>query len=194
MAKPDLYISADVEADGPIPGRYSMLSFGLCVAATFDGETFTPHDPRAETFYAELKPISDNFLAEALAVSGLDRATLSVSGAEPVDAMNGAAGWVQDVCGSNRPVLAAYPAGFDWTFLYWYFETYADGGSPFAYNSLLDVKTLYAVKAGVVFGEATKRDMPRQLLSRRPHTHNALDDAVEQADLFVNLFRWDGRR
>jgi hypothetical protein len=38
MASCDIYISGDIEADGPIPGRYSMLSFGLAVAATFDGE------------------------------------------------------------------------------------------------------------------------------------------------------------
>jgi hypothetical protein len=29
----DIYFSADIEADGPIPGPYSMLSFGLAVAA-----------------------------------------------------------------------------------------------------------------------------------------------------------------
>ena len=40
MASGDVYISADVEADGPIPGPYSMLAFGLAVAATFDGATF----------------------------------------------------------------------------------------------------------------------------------------------------------
>ena len=39
---------------------------------------------------------------------------------------------------------------------------------------------------------STKRQMPAALLSARPHTHNALDDAVEQAELFQNLFRWGG--
>ena len=36
----DIYISADIEADGPIPGRYSMLALGFSVAATFDGNDF----------------------------------------------------------------------------------------------------------------------------------------------------------
>jgi hypothetical protein len=35
--------------------------------------------------------------------------------------------------------------------------------------------------------------MPRHLHSAREHTHNALDDAIEQADLFASLMRWDGR-
>ena len=53
----DVYISADVETDGPIPGRYSMLSFGMALAARFDGDRFERTDPRAQTFYRELKPI-----------------------------------------------------------------------------------------------------------------------------------------
>ncbi|MFE9934348.1 hypothetical protein [Streptomyces sp. NPDC005533] len=32
--------------------------------------------------------------------------------------------------------------------------------------------------------------MPRELLSRRRHTHHALDDAVEQAELMSNLMLW----
>ena len=32
--------------------------------------------------------------------------------------------------------------------------------------------------------------MPRYLLSRRRHTHHALDDAIEQAELFANVFTW----
>src|SRR6185437_9558285 len=36
----DAYFSADVETDGPIPGEYSMLSFALVFAGTFDGVTY----------------------------------------------------------------------------------------------------------------------------------------------------------
>ncbi|MEU7894288.1 hypothetical protein AB0B45_15685 [Nonomuraea sp. NPDC049152] len=54
-----------MEADGPIPGPYSMVSFGLAVAGTFDGTLFEAADPTKDTFYAELKPISDTFDPEA---------------------------------------------------------------------------------------------------------------------------------
>jgi hypothetical protein len=192
MPKPDVYISADIEADGPVPGRYSMLSFGLCVAATFDGTTFEAHDPTAQTFYAEMRPISEQFLPESLAVSGLDRAALVASGESPEVVMTRAGEWVRTVAGDHFPVLAAYPAGFDWVYLYWYFETYADRGSPFRFSSLIDMKTMYATKAGVTYSDVSKPRMPKHLLSTREHTHNALDDAIEQADLFVNLYRWRG--
>jgi hypothetical protein len=69
----DVYFSADVETDGPIPGPYSMLAFALVYAGTFDGEEFrTPAEYR-DTFYRELRPISENFQPEALRVNGLDR-------------------------------------------------------------------------------------------------------------------------
>ncbi len=72
-ARPSLYISVDIEADGPIPGPYSMISFGAAVAGRQDGASYTAADPQERTFYRELRPISDAYVPEALAVSGLDR-------------------------------------------------------------------------------------------------------------------------
>jgi hypothetical protein len=87
MARPDIYISADIESDGPIPGRYSMLSFGLAVAATFDGRVFAARDPAEATFARELRPIATEFVPGALAVSGLDRDRLARDGTDPARAM-----------------------------------------------------------------------------------------------------------
>lgn len=189
----EVYMSADVEADGPIPGPYSMLSFGLAVAGRRTGdEPFRPQDPEAETFYRELKPISPDFVPAALNVSGLDRAALERDGADPAQAMADLSLWITEVCGpQGRPILVAYPLGFDWMFLYWYLIRFT-GTSPFGHSGCLDMKTMYAVKADAPVGRAVKRQMPRHLLSNRRHTHHALDDAIEQAELFVNLNRWNG--
>ncbi len=195
MGSRDLYFSCDVEADGPVPGPYSLLSFGFSVAGSFDGAVFTPHDPLERTFYAELRPISGSFVPEALAVSGLDREALLKAGREPAEAMSEAARWVRRLAAEARafPVFAAYPLGFDWMWMYWYFMTFAEGGSPFGHSRALDLKTLYATRAGVRVRDAVKGRMPRGLLPARPHTHHALDDAVEQAELLQNLMLWDGR-
>lgn len=179
MTRPDVCISADVEADGPIPGPYSMLSFGLCVAGRFDGSDFVAADPEVDTFYAELKPISDDFDPEALAVAGLDRDGLRAEGESPREAMNRAVAWVPAVAGDHRPVLVGYPLLYDWMFLYWYFRRFATSGSPFGHSSGLDMKS-----------KATKRGMPTAVLSRRPHSHHALGDAIEQAEMFAKLFMW----
>src|SRR5579862_4504441 len=72
----DAYFSADVETDGPIPGPFSILSFALVYAGSFDGQRFERPDNYETRFYKELKPISEDFEPEALRVNGLDRARL----------------------------------------------------------------------------------------------------------------------
>ena len=187
----DVYISADIESDGPIPGRYSMLSFGMAVAARFDGRAFTASDPTAATFYRELRPITDEFNPDAVRVSGLDRERLATDGADPEAAMAEAAQWVRDQAQGARPVLVGYPVVFDWMFLHWYFVRFV-GASPFGFSGALDMKTMYQQKARVPLELAGRNDLPAELRSSRAHTHNARDDAVEQAEIFARLFEWTG--
>ncbi|MGW3148134.1 3'-5' exonuclease [Streptomyces sp. NPDC001177] len=189
--KPSLYISVDIEADGPIPGPYSMLSLGAAVAGAQDADGFTAADPEQLTFYRELRPISDEFVPEALAVSGLDRERLRSEGAEPALALAQFSDWVREVSAGAQPVMCGYPASYDWTFLYWYLIRFT-GASPFGHSGCLDMKTLYATKARLPLRAVAKGTMPRHLLSRRRHTHHALDDAVEQAELLANLMLWPG--
>ncbi|WP_324605499.1 MULTISPECIES: MTH938/NDUFAF3 family protein [unclassified Streptomyces] len=188
-ARPSLYISVDIEADGPIPGPYSMISFGASVAGRQDGASYTAFDPEQLTFYRELRPISEEFVPEALAVSGLDRDRLVREGADPAVAMAEFRAWVREVSAGAQPVMCGYPASFDWTFLYWYLIRFG-GDSPFGHSGCMDMKTLYATKARVPLRAAVKGRMPRELLSRRRHTHHALDDAIEQAELMSNLMLW----
>jgi hypothetical protein len=193
LIRPDLYISADVETDGPLPGVYSLLSFGMYVVGAFDGERLSrPREPL--TLYREVQPISEAFQPEALEVNGLDRDRLVVKGVDPPVAMDEAAAWVNEVANGHRPVLVAYPVAFDWSFLYWYFERFCRTGSPFGHSSCLDIRTLYQAQASTVFDLSDKRNMPAELLPDAQHTHNALDDAIEQGELFANLFNWTLRR
>ena len=186
----DAYFSADVETDGPIPGPYSMLSFALVYVGTFDGDTFAPDRSLARTFYAELKPISSTFEQEALDVNGMDRDGLVDGGELPGDAMTRAAEWVQRLSEGRRPILVAYPLSFDWTFLYWYFVSFSSVGSPFNHSGCFDLKTAYAAKAGVPIALAGRDRLLREIPTRYEHTHHALDDAKQQADLFIDLFSW----
>lgn len=110
----DVYFSADVETDGPIPGPYSMLSFALVVAGTFDGRRFRRPESYDEHFYAQLAPISDEFEAEPLAVNGLDRDALVENGADPREAMRAAARWISARCGDQNPVLVAFAKVFEY--------------------------------------------------------------------------------
>ncbi len=188
----DMYFSADVETDGPIPGPFSMLSFGLVVAGSFDGKVFSRPIRFDKSFYRELRPISDEFQVEALRVNGLDRERLLREGSAPSAAMTEAAEWVTALAGRARPILVAYPLSFDWSFLYWYFTRFSNAGSPFNHSQCFDIKTAFAVKARIPIATAGRKQLMPSLRSNGIHTHNALDDAIEQAEVFANLFEWDG--
>lgn len=188
----DIYFSADVETDGPIPGPYSILSFALVYAGSFDGHRFKRPTSYRNFFYRELKPISNSFEVEALRVNGLDRERLCKEGIPPQMAMTEASAWVRDVAGSNDAVLVAYPLCFDWTWLYWYFIHFSVDGSPFGYSRCFDIKTAISVKSKIPITEAGRQKIIPRLRSTRVHTHRATDDAIEQAEIFANIMEWDG--
>ncbi len=188
----DAYFSADVETDGPIPGPFSILSFALVYAGSFDGERFQRPKDYACVFYKELRPISDLYEPEALRVNGLDRVRLCQEGESPESVMTDASQWVKKVAGPRQPVLVAYPLSFDWTWLYWYFIRFSKDGSPFDYSRCFDIKTAVAVKGGIPISEAGRSRLRPPLRSAHGHTHHAIDDATEQADIFAKVFEWEG--
>jgi ABC-type glycerol-3-phosphate transport system substrate-binding protein len=190
----DIYFSADVETDGPIPGQFSILSFALVQAGSFDGKLFTAPKDYSQSFYRELRPIGTYWDADALRVNGLDRERLLREGELPKVAMTEAAKWIKGIVGDAKPVLVAYPLSFDWSWLYWYFTSFSEVGSPFNHSLCFDIKTAYAVKASVPISEAGKSKLLPSLRPQGPHTHHALDDAIEQAEIFANIFRWEGSR
>ena len=57
------YVIVDVESDGPIPGDFSMICLGAVIA-----------EPALNRkFYGELRPISQQWIPEDLAISGFGR-------------------------------------------------------------------------------------------------------------------------
>jgi len=168
-----------------------MLSFALVYAGRYDGQHFErPAQLDRTTFYAELRPISTQFEPEALRVNRLDRERLAREGLEPAEAMKAAARWIASVAGKDTPVLVAYPLSFDWTWLYWYFIRYADGVSPFNHSRCYDLKTAVAVKTGMPLVDAGRDNLPFELRTTKRHSHHALDDAIEQAEIFGKVFEW----
>jgi DNA polymerase III epsilon subunit-like protein len=168
-----------------------MLSFALVPAGAFDGRKFLRPKTYEDVFYVQLRPISNEFQPEALAINGLNRDELLEKGTEPAQAMRDASRWIADRCDGRAPVLVAYPLSFDWSWLYWYFMRFT-GDSPFKHSWCFDIKTAIAIKRGVPISEAGRSHLPRELQSQRPHTHHAVDDAVAQAEVFANVFEHRG--
>lgn len=182
----EIYVSTDVETDGPIPGPNSMLSFA---SAVYRGDktllgTFSANlhllpgatgDPRTLQWWREHQAAYD-----------ATRRDLE----EPASAMKRYVAWVNALPG--RPVFVAYPAGFDFLFVYWYLIRFA-GESPFSFSAL-DVKTYAMAVLKTDYRDTVKANMPTRWFDNLPHTHVALEDAIEQGTMFCNMLAENLRR
>ncbi len=176
---PEIYVSTDVETDGPIPGPHSMLSFASA-AFLADGTlvgTFSRN--------LELLPGATGHPKTMAFWDKQPRAWAACrENPRPCEeAMRDYARWLDELPG--KPTFAAYPAGFDFTFVYWYLVRFT-GESAFS-HSALDMKTFAMVLLGKDYRASTKRNMPPRWFTERKHTHVALDDAIEQGEMFCNM-------
>ncbi len=175
----EVYVSTDVETDGPIPGPNSMLSFASAA--------YRADKTLLGTFTANLETLpgaqgNEKTMAWWGQHPGAWAATRTDL-QDPADAMRRYVAWIKGLPG--RPVFVAYPAGFDFLFVYWYLIRFT-GDSPFSFSAL-DVKTYAMALLRTEYREAVKRNMPRRWFDPKPHTHVALDDAIEQGALFCNM-------
>jgi len=175
----EIYVSTDVETDGPIPGPHSMLSFASAayrpdktLLGTFSANLVTL--PGAQGDPGTLNWWQSHPEAYQATRTGLE---------DPEAAMRRYAAWVNALPG--KPVFVAYPAGFDFLFVYWYLIRFT-GSSPFSFSAL-DVKTYAMAMLKLGYRESVKRNMPKRWFDPMPHTHVALDDALEQGALFCNM-------
>lgn len=177
----EIYVSTDVETDGPIPGPHSMLSFGSA-AYTADKHLIGTFGANLETLPgAAADPKTADWWASQPEAWAACRRDLQA----PEAAMGRYLTWLKALPG--RPVFVAYPAAFDFLFLYWYLIRFT-GESPFS-HSALDIKTYAMALLRTDYRSSTKKNMPKHWFDELPHTHIALDDAIEQGALFCNMLK-----
>ena len=160
------YVMVDVEADGPIPGDYSMVCFGAVIV-----------EPRLErSFYGRLQPVSEKFVPEALAVSGFSREDV-LGFDEPRLVMERFAAWLGGLR-SKRLMFVSDNNGFDWQFMNWYFHAFLRK-NPFGHSST-NLGSLYK-------GLVKDTSKTFKSLRRTRHTHNPVDDARGNAEALLHL-------
>lgn len=170
--KKEVFVSVDVEASGPIPGEYSLLSIGACHVDRFD-----------QTFSCELKPISRKADPKALEISGFSLEALEKTGRDPKGAMEAFAAWLEGLrSGDESLVFVGFNAPFDWSFINYYFHKFT-GSNPFGFAGL-DIKAYYMGVSGCTWSDTRSSVMDAALKPSRKSDHTALHDAQYQAELF----------
>ncbi len=90
--------------------------------------------------------------------------------------------WIAEVTPkSHQSVFVGLNAPFDWAFVNHYFLDLR-GRNPFGFSAL-DIKALYMGKTGCDWLDARSSTMRRVLNAKLEGDHNALHDALAQAEL-----------
>jgi ribonuclease T len=166
------FVSVDVETSGPIPGEFSLLTLGACDV-----------DRDELTYSCTLRPLNQNADPEALAATGLSLSELARTGTDPAEAMNDFAQWLQSLSAKgDRLVFVGFNAPFDWSFVNYYFHRFRRD-NPFGFSAL-DIKAYYMGATGCAWGDTRSSLMSKHLQPRRAPNHDALEDALYQAELF----------
>ena len=156
----------DVEADGPIPGDYSMVCSGAIVV----------EPSLTRTFYGQLRPFPERWEPEALKISGFTRKQ-ALEFDEPAQVMQGFANWLSSLS-SKRLVFISDNNGFDWQFVNWYFHHFL-GKNPFGFSSQ-NLGSLYK-------GLAESTFVSFKHLRKTPHSHHPVDDARGNAEALLHM-------
>jgi len=182
----EIYISVDVEADGKVPGLSSMLSLGAAAFRLGDRTPIDTFEVNLEQLPTPARPDPDTMAwwkTQPDAWEACRRGTVP-----PEEAMTAFVKWCRQLPG--KPVCVGYPITYDFMWVYWYTVAFglAEGERcPFGFAGL-DLKTLAFARLGGDYRAVGKRTMPPGWFDGAPpHTHQALDDAIGQGVLFVNL-------
>lgn len=157
----------DVEADGPCPPLYSMVSFGA-VLLTEDLTT---------TFYGEVMPISPHYKQEALAISGVSR-DQHLTFDSPESTIADFAEWIESVNQRGRPVFMSDNPAFDWQWSNYYFHAFYDK-NPFGHSARRIGDLFSGMERDFFYGWKKHR--------KTKHDHNPVNDAKGNAEALLYL-------
>ena len=160
-------ISIDCESDGPCPGMHSLICFGAVIVEV----------GLQRTFYAQLRPVSDIYIPEALAISGFSREQ-TMKFPEPRDAMQNFEIWLNKNV-EGRPILWSDNPGYDSAFLNYYFWQQL-GRNPFGWSSA-HIGSFYKGIVGDTMSTFKH-------LRETNHTHHPVDDAKGNAEALMKMF------
>lgn len=186
MAKQEIYCMTDIEADGKCPGLSNMLSFATA-AYDIDKNLIGTFEANLE-FMPGMKahPDTEKFWNET-AANRAAYAKTRENTQDPKLAMSRYVTWLSNLPGT--PIFVGYPAVYDFKWIDYYCVFHL-GENPFSFSRAVDVKSFAWSQLGTgTFQSCSKRRMPKEWFDDLPHTHVAIDDAIEQGAMFINMLR-----
>lgn len=163
------YVVVDVESDGPIPHKYSMICFGAVIVET----------SLAKTFYGRVKPISAEWIPEALVVSGISRSEHE-SFDEPKEIMEKFSLWLSENS-SGRPIFISDNPAFDWQWINYYFHFFT-GKNPFGFSA----RRIGDLYCGMKMDTGLNNEW-KKLFRKTKHDHNPVNDAMGNAEALLAM-------
>ena len=180
-----IYLFTDIEADGPLPGKNSMISLAS-VARGDEGEEFGE-------FEANLSPLSGaSQCPETMAwwKTQPEAWEYSITNPQdPVQVMQDFAVWIEQLPGT--PVLAAHPVRFDFMWVTWYLQHFV--GRAVLQGPALDIETYAMATLDWGILDSNRRNWPEEWLGGFAHNHKAIDDAKGYANAFFELRRLNSK-
>lgn len=164
-------IVVDVEADGPCPGPYSMVSFGAVVV----------DENLDKTFFGQVRPISNNFKQSALNYIKVSREE-HLTYEDPILVIKRFEEWLQRNS-KGQPVFLSDNNGFDWQFINYYFCCYNNEVNPFGHSSRRIGDLYSGLRNKMKASSEWKR------LRKTKHTHNPVDDVKGNAEALLSFSR-----
>lgn len=158
-------ISIDVESDGPCPGIYNLISIGAVSVEDLKNR-----------FYCEVAPITYNYNPEALAISKLTR-NQHLEFPDPEQEIKKFYEWLKSF---NQPVMISDNPAFDWQFVNYYLHKFC-GENPLGFSA----RRIGDIYCGVV--RDLRANYKWKRFRKTKHSHNALDDAVGNAEAFIEI-------
>ena len=163
-------IIVDVESDGPCPDLYSMVCFGaVCL------------NDLSKTFYGKTAPISNQYIKEALNVSGYTRFEHKEF-PEPKETMIEFKNWLESV--DKKPIFISDNPAFDWQWINYYFHRYI-GKNPFGFSA----RRIGDIYSGLVHDMRKSNEWKR--FRKTKHTHNPVDDAIGNAEALLEMKKFN---
>jgi hypothetical protein len=185
-----LFLSFDIEADGPNPAQNSMVSIGIW--------GFTPQGKEVVSYQRNIEPhptrVADQRTKEEFWDKNPEiKKFVQTNQISAEKCMREIGKLYTDLQGKGYKITwVARPSGYDWGFLNVYFHTFHPDQAKkpwIGFSAKCISSVLWGYELANNLSADEKNSLWDELTEKAPFTHNPLDDAKFQGKLLINMMK-----